>query len=288
MANLANAIAVSTLTGADRMLPYAANIAGGEFASGYNGSCGEYMTLGMLHTYDPAKYPMTGSELAALVREAESQFGASSSGAETMGSAVRQLSAHGIALTWVACRLDSQGAALPLAVDWKNAISQWAGIYPIGLELANAQALSGDEQGLHFHFVLVAGLRANGNVLLVDGDRKDGTALYEHSIEELSAAIPCAYVRGTVAPKRAPVVRAISHLSLGWPLSLQDIAEQYLTGNLAWLLSWNQQLRSREEYTKTWWPLPAGTVVAIPQTDAQIAAFLAYQTQTSTQQKVAG
>jgi hypothetical protein len=264
---MANLVTATALSATDRVLPNAQNIAGGEFASGYNGSCGEYMTLGMLHTYDPAKWPMTGSELAALVREADVKYGAASSGAETMGSAVKQLSACGIALTWVACRLDASGHALPLSVDWKNAIKQWAGTYPIGLELANAQALRGDEAGLHFHFVLVAGLRANGNVLLVDGDRKDGTALYEHTLEELEAAIPCAYVRGTVAPHKP---RAISHLTLGWPLSLQDIASQYLGGNLAWLKTYNHNLSNQPAYDKTWWTLPVGTVVAIPQTDAQL------------------
>ena len=268
---MGNLVTLAALTAADRILPNAQNIAGGEFASGYNGSCGEYMTLGMLHIYNPAKFPMTGAVLAALVREADSKFGAASNGSETMGSAVKQLSAHGVALTWVACKLDAQGNALPLTVDWKNAIQQWSGIYPIGLELANAQALVGDERGLHFHFVLVAGLRANGNVLLVDGDRKDGTALYEHTIAEMTAAVPCAYVRGTVAPHKP---RAVSHLTLGWPLSLHDIAEQYLEGSLDWLKSYNQTLGASypDQYAKPWWPLPAGTVVAIPQTDAQLQA----------------
>lgn len=186
---------------ANRVLPNAQNIPGGEFASGYNGSCGEYMTLGMLHVYDPVHYPMTGYMLASIVTDAHNKYGAGANGTETMGSAVRQLSGRGIALTWVACRLDAQGNAIPLTIDWKNAITQWAGIYPIGLELANAQALRGDQVGLHFHFVLVAGLTPNGNVLLVDGDTKTGTMLYEHTIAELAAAVPVAYVRGTVAPK---------------------------------------------------------------------------------------
>lgn len=197
----------------DRVLPNAANIPGGEFASGYNGSCGAYMTLGMLHVYNPAGFAMTGAVLANVVREAHSRFGAGANGTEAMGSAVKQLAAHNVAVTWVACKLDARGNALPLAIDWKNAIQQWAGIYPIGLELGNAQALRGDQVGLHFHFVLLVGLTATGNVLLVDGDTKTGTMLYEHTVAELAAAYPVAYVRGTTMPKGAAMATGVP---TGW------------------------------------------------------------------------
>src|SRR5258706_9850794 len=138
---------------ADRILPNALNIPGGEFASGYNGSCGQYMTAAMLHIYDPVRWPMTAATVANLVTEGLAHGWADPvlHGGETMAHAVAQLQFHGVAVTWIAYQE-------PLQADWRGALAQYAGIYPIGLELARGGALIGDEASLQYHFILVVGL----------------------------------------------------------------------------------------------------------------------------------
>ena len=68
---------------------------------------------------------------------------------------------------------------------------------------------------------------------------------------------------GSPPPPPPTMARTIT---LAAPESFQQLADQYEGGqaNLGWLLSWNQQLKSRPEYTKPWWPLPKGTRVNIP------------------------
>jgi hypothetical protein len=58
----------------------------------------------------------------------------------------------------------------------------------------------------------------------------------------------------------------VTTIKLNRPTSLDSIAAQYhiSKSNMGFLQAWNQQLSNQPGYSKTWWTLPAGTVVNIP------------------------
>lgn len=62
---------------------------------------------------------------------------------------------------------------------------------PIVVNVANGQALPGDEKGLHYHGITIVGRDATG-YLVADGDRLQANEAYQHyTIDELEAAKPC-------------------------------------------------------------------------------------------------
>lgn len=64
-----------------------------------------------------------------------------------------------------------------------------AGVKPIVLEIANGQALPGDEHGLQYHFICVVGINPQG-YLCNDGDNPTN-GLVTYSWATLEAAVPC-------------------------------------------------------------------------------------------------
>lgn len=56
----------------------------------------------------------------------------------------------------------------------------------------------------------------------------------------------------------------VTQLRLTKATSWNQIANEQVGGNVAWLKSWNHQLANQPSYNKPWQTLPAGTVVNIP------------------------
>jgi hypothetical protein len=161
---------------------------------GYNGDCGETAELALLHVITGE--PMNATNLNTLVKKEIGDHEASASGAEAINAIAQDLRERKIAF-------DFWPYAQPFTFDWKTLLRDFAGIDPIILEVANAQALSGDEKGVHYHFICVVGFdEASGRYIVADGDnvaaRTNKFAYYTE--EMLNAAIPCAAIRGHMPP----------------------------------------------------------------------------------------
>lgn len=122
-----------------RLLATAGNLS--EFITGRHGDCGELATLAALHVVRPDAYALDGASLERVNRWAIANHRADNpDGAETMSGVGDYLASVGLHFTVEA---PEQLRAL---------LAEWAGLKAIIVEYANAQALPGDEAGVHFHF----------------------------------------------------------------------------------------------------------------------------------------
>lgn len=164
-----------------RILPHAAAIS--EF-QGYSGDCGEDADLMAEHAaYD---VPLDANSLNTLVRD-EIKLGlAGASGAEPLST---------IAKHWVTRKyaFDNYPYAQPFHVDWLGILKAKAGIEPIVMQFANAQALPGDEKGVHYHFATCLGMDDHGAFVFGDGDNTAARSnhLVTYTAQELANAQPC-------------------------------------------------------------------------------------------------
>ena len=83
----------------------------------------------------------------------------------------------------------------PFTADFHNILLTYAvdefNSPPIVVNVANGQALPGDEKGLHYHGITLVGRDTDG-YLAADGDRLQAQEAYQHyTIDELFAAQPC-------------------------------------------------------------------------------------------------
>lgn len=105
----------------------------------------------------------------------------------------------------------------------------------------------------------------------------DTTGMSTGNWSDLQALL--AYIQSLQTPNPPPTAppggtttgTTVTHVKLSKPESLNDIAKQYGV-SLAWLKSWNAQLKNQPGYNKPWWTLPAGTQVNIPHGSSAPAA----------------
>ncbi len=85
----------------------------------------------------------------------------------------------------------------PLRQDWRHVLETTAGVQPILLQVARGEWLRdaetgrGDEAGLRYHAIAIAGWQDDA-VLAADGDHPEVTRRFQvYSMETLAEAVPC-------------------------------------------------------------------------------------------------
>lgn len=169
-----------------RELPHSAALS--EFIAGYNGDCGETAELAALHV--ALGLALDGPELATIVQRDIAHGWASSNGSEPLSSIADDLALVGAQYT-------SDGFSQPPTFDWKGALAANAGVKPVILEFANAQALPGDETGVHYHFATALGGDPDTETYaFADGDNVAARSgqLVNYTVAQLEAAQPCGLI----------------------------------------------------------------------------------------------
>lgn len=157
-----------------------------EFAAGYHGDCGQTALLAAMHVL--LGTPLDAAQLKALVVADIAAHRAEASGAERLSSITAVLQARGMVA-------GIQQYREPFEYDWLTLLRNDAGTLPIILQLANGQALPGDEKGLEYHFICVLGIQPAG-YLCADGDNpacRSG-ALVNYDRVQLANAQPCGLI----------------------------------------------------------------------------------------------
>ena len=185
------------------MLPNAVHFK--EFYGGFTGTCGETALTAALICAEriPDSHDQAVALMLAITHEMQQMGWASANGASTLWALAREASQKrgaSIALEW--------DYAEPFPHDWHAEFLADAGYKPIVVELANAQALPGDEAGVHYHFVCVVG-RSPAGYIVMDGDNwaiEQNFVTYSYA--DFAAAQPCGVLvlneAGAPAPTPAP------------------------------------------------------------------------------------
>lgn len=187
------------------ILPGAATLS--EFIAGLNGDCGPLATLSALHEMDAARWPLSAAGLHALDADERALGFIEANGAQNTAALSNYLVHLGV-------RHQQYGG---LSIDFQqfhDVVHANAGHNPIICEWANAQALPGDEPGVHFHYSTVLGISTDvldgiGGYLCCDGDnRADDPAgaprpPVTYTIENMQAAQPISAVV-VLLPVNAP------------------------------------------------------------------------------------
>lgn len=205
---------MTTTTPITRMLPNALHFS--EFQDGYHGTCGETALATALVCATP---PIeTSAQAIALMLSITSTLRseglADATGATTTSALHSYATSHGFtpAPGYVSFQQPLDPATL------HPYLLANAGVFPIVLELANAQALPGDEAGVHYHFLCVVGISPSGYVCN-DGDNSAApTRLVTYSWAELEAAIPCGLLG--IEMKGAAMT-----LPTGWKMSGAELVD---------------------------------------------------------------
>ena len=176
-----------------------------EFVSGYHGDCGECAELCMLHTLNPAKYPLDAAALSAITQRDITRGWASANGAEPLSSIAHDLGVLDEPFT-------NYGYSEPPLFDWKAALASHGGVRPLVFEVALAENLPGDEAGVHYHFIACLGWDVDAEVgVFADGDndvvragRIGAPGLVRYSVAELEAARVCGLLICEAVPAAPP------------------------------------------------------------------------------------
>lgn len=150
-------------------------------------------------------------------------------GASTLWDGARQVERDGfkIALEW--------DYSEPFQHDWHQVLLDNAGKKAIVIQLANGQALTDietgvhDEVGLHYHFICVLDKQADG-YRCSDGDSPEVGTRYEiYSYDTLAKAVPCGLL---VLENKTVATVDISNLGVGFAKYVTDhnITSKDLTG----------------------------------------------------------
>ena len=169
-----------------REMPQAAAIS--EFVAGYTGDCGETAELCALHVAQGM--PLDVTQLRELTQRAIAQRHADATGSEPLAAIATDLA-------FVGAQYENAGFSQPPGFDWLGTLRQLAGVKPIILEFANAQALPGDESGVHYHFATaLAGDPSLDRYGFADGDNvaaRSG-ALVTYTAGQLAEAQVCGMI----------------------------------------------------------------------------------------------
>lgn len=171
-----------------------------EFYGGYTGTCGETALTAALICAEriPDDHNAAVALMLAITSEMRQVGWASANGASTLWSLAREAASKRgaqIAVEW--------DYAEPFPHNWHQELLADAGHKPIVLQFANAQALPGDERGVHYHFIAVLG-RCPAGYICMDGDNwqiEQNFVIY--SATDLTNAVPCGLL--TLEEKGLPV-----------------------------------------------------------------------------------
>lgn len=158
-----------------------------EFVAGFHGDCGEDAELMALHALRGT--PLTEQSLREIVTRHQQHGWADASGAEPLAAIARDLDLLGVRYT-----LYPYCEPWPEA-EWHPLLLAHAGRQPIILQVANAQALPGDERGVSYHFICVEGVDLAGYAT-GDGDNAAARTgmMVTYDIGQLAAARPCGMI----------------------------------------------------------------------------------------------
>lgn len=177
-----------------------------EFVAGYHGDCGECAELAMLHTLNPAKYPLDAAALSTIVHRDIAHGWASASGAEPISSIARDLGVLGEPYM-------DYGYSQPPTFDWRGQLALHGGVRAMVFELALAGRLPGDEVGVHYHFIACLGWDVDANEgIFADGDNAavrvshnvGPAGLVRYSLAQLEAAQVCGLLICDAVPAAPP------------------------------------------------------------------------------------
>lgn len=172
----------------ERVFANAGNLS--EFVSGRHGTCGELATLAALHVVRPHDWPLSAASLERIAQwEIGKGLASNPSGAEAPHA--------------IEAFLDSINVAYSVADSSQLVaiLDELAGIHPVIVEYANAQALPGDEAGVHFHYNCCLGRDMSAPAyIFADGDnysvrRTNGLGpLDKYTPANLAAAQPVSVI----------------------------------------------------------------------------------------------
>lgn len=202
-----------------RMLPNAASLS--EFG-GLTGDCGPDATLMLLHCVNPARFPLTFAELAAINADEAARHLEAANGAQNIPSMDAYLTAIGVQHRTV-------GYAQFSFPQFHADLQAEAGVHGVLWETSTAGAgLPEDERGVQYHFAGIVGIDDTaampdghtGGYYRVDGDSNTDnasglpTAPIPTSWQEIQASGPIAYIIIQAVPA-APTPSA-GHIPAGW------------------------------------------------------------------------
>jgi hypothetical protein len=163
-----------------------------EFINGLNGDCIETAMAAAIAAAHGES--MTPAELADIVKSMQAEHLAATNGATTINACATWLKEHGEHV------LVAVGYAEPFHGDWHALLLEHAGVHPIVLNVANAQALhdaqtnAWDEHGVKYHGIAVLDKGQDG-YSCVDGDNPQANQRFQvYTYQTLIAAKPCGMV----------------------------------------------------------------------------------------------
>ncbi len=186
-----------------------------EFAGGYNGTCTQ--TSAAVCLAAAQNTPTTADDVTALMLSMTKQMiadgTASANGAATLANMAAELRKRGaiIATEW-----DYQGDRLPQ--DWHTLIKNNAGVRPILLQLANAQAIhdvsgAAEDQNVHYHAIAVVGIADNGYVVSDPNNPTVASTFDIYNYQALYDASPCGLI---MLDMPVPMPAPESRIPTGW------------------------------------------------------------------------
>jgi hypothetical protein len=175
-----------------------------EFSGGYHGDCGE-TALAEAMAAAAGTYEATTADINQVVQRMQKSGQADGQGVTNLNSLADYAKGVGFTVStfW--------GYAEPFPHDWHQALLDNAGLKPIVLQLANAQALyddetgSADEKGVQYHFITILAKQTDG-YKVADGDNPEAKTRYPiYSYQTLINAKPCGLmIIEPLASKPAP------------------------------------------------------------------------------------
>lgn len=154
-----------------------------EFVGGYNGDC---METALAVCVAAARGETLTADLIVNFDEDMRRLGlAQTNGATTIGECIAYAQHRGCEV------LVDIGYAEPFNGDCRALLREHAGVHPILLNVANGEALRGDEATLHYHGIAVVGKEDDG-YLCSDGDNVSANAAFEvYPWDMIASAQPC-------------------------------------------------------------------------------------------------
>lgn len=154
-----------------------------EFVDGYKGDC---METALAVCVAAARGEPLSADLIVSFDEDMRRLGlAQTNGATTIGACIEYARRIGCDV------LVDINYAEPFHGDCRQLLRDHAGVHPILLNVANGQALHGDEAGLHYHGIAVLGKEPSGYIC-ADGDNVQANENFEiYAWDAIEAAQPC-------------------------------------------------------------------------------------------------
>lgn len=187
-----------------RLVPNAQHIK--EFYGGYNGTCTQTSAAMCLASAlgTPTDHDGVVNLMLDMTKDMIAAGTASANGAATVANMAAELRKRGAS---IATEWPYAGDRLPQ--DWVSLLRANAGIRPILLQLANAQAITdayghAQDGGVHYHATAIMGLANEGYVVADPNNPNVESTLDTYPLWALNAASPCGLIMLNVTAKSAP------------------------------------------------------------------------------------